>query len=199
MDLVEEKKACRADLLEVRAAVPAPERARQSLLLGQNVAALLDARKLPDRCKVAVFASMPEEVDLAPLCALLYGMGATVAFPCVHSRDRMEFYALTAADLDATPPAFFTDPKRCYPEEDCTAYERIAPEELDLILVPGLGFDRDRRRIGYGWGCYDRYLARVPESCLKVGVCFDDQLVERLPAGDDDLPVDVVVSPTVAY
>lgn len=110
----------------------------------------------------------------------------------------MEFYALSASDLD-TPPVFYTAPASLHAPEDVSTFQHVAPQQLDLIVIPALGYDKERRRIGYGWGCYDRYLARVNEDCLKIGVCFDDQLVEALPVEPQDLPVDVVITPTVAY
>lgn len=199
MGLSEEKKTYREKLIHLRAQMDMAERARQSLLLGQNIAAFLDARGLPDRITVGVFSAMEDEIDLTPACALFYQIGATVAFPCVHNRDLMDFYALSAADLAGTPPAFYTDPRRLIPPEDCVGLRLVAPDRLDLILVPGLGFDRMRNRIGYGWGCYDRYLARTSDKCVKIGVCFDDQLIESLPTDEQDRPVDVVITPTLAF
>ncbi|MBH24419.1 MAG: 5-formyltetrahydrofolate cyclo-ligase [Myxococcales bacterium] len=72
----------------------------------------------------------------------------------------------------------------------------IAPEQLDLIVLPGLGFDRQGRRLGYGGGFYDRFLARVGARVFTVGVGFDSQLLERLPTDPHDQPVHTVVTPS---
>lgn len=66
----------------------------------------------------------------------------------------------------------------------------VKGEEVDLYLVPGLAFDREGGRLGYGGGWYDRMLAEVREDCLCWGVCFEAQITERsLPMGEHDVRV----------
>ena len=72
--------------------------------------------------------------------------------------------------------------------------EEIRIGAVDLIVVPGMGFDAQGNRLGRGKGFYDRLLAS--EGPLKVGVCFDFQLFERIPVEPHDRPVDRVVCPT---
>ncbi len=66
------------------------------------------------------------------------------------------------------------------------------PEKIDLILVPGVAFDRQGRRLGRGKGFYDRLLARTP--ALKVGVCFDFQLLDHIPVEAHDIPMGIMVN-----
>ena len=70
------------------------------------------------------------------------------------------------------------------------------PVELDLILLPGVAFDRFGRRLGRGRGFYDRGLARAQEvpGPRRLGVGFDFQLVERVPVGELDQPVHGVLT-----
>src|SRR5690606_14944908 len=63
----------------------------------------------------------------------------------------------------------------------------------DLIIVPGLAFDKDGNRVGYGAGYYDSFLAEHPEA-LKVAVCFPEQLLEYVPSEPFDVRVDKVVT-----
>lgn len=70
----------------------------------------------------------------------------------------------------------------------------ISPVEIDVILVPGLAFTRAGQRLGRGGGYYDRFLARLPESTTKLGVCFEVQIVETLPAELHDQNVDAVIT-----
>ena len=63
-----------------------------------------------------------------------------------------------------------------------------------MILVPGLGFDRARNRLGRGAGFYDRFLKKIKPPTTKVGIAFDCQIVERLPIHQSlDETVDIVV------
>jgi 5-formyltetrahydrofolate cyclo-ligase len=64
----------------------------------------------------------------------------------------------------------------------------------DVILVPGVAYDEHGRRLGYGGGFYDGLLSEVTRPVLRIGLCFDLQIVDAVPAGEADEPVDVVIS-----
>ena len=64
---------------------------------------------------------------------------------------------------------------------------------FDLIIVPGVAFDTKGNRMGRGKGYYDRFLAKHP-TVKKIGICFDFQLVEHIPAEPHDIRMDEVVS-----
>ncbi|MEW4488691.1 5-formyltetrahydrofolate cyclo-ligase [Thalassoglobus sp. JC818] len=72
----------------------------------------------------------------------------------------------------------------------------VLPEEVDLVLLPGLGFDRRGNRLGYGAGYYDRLVPQLRTDCLKVALAYDCQIVDRIPAMDHDERVDWIVTPT---
>lgn len=194
-----DKAELRQQLLEKRRAIPAAKRARDSLVLGQNVAAFLDACKVPANATIGVYAAMRDEANLAALIALLYADGATIAFPCAHAAENMEFYALAAHDLGEDAPGFIKEPGCFFPEEDCSGFLRITPEDFDVVLVPAVGFDKAKMRLGMGAGCYDRFLPKLKNSCITIGIVFDEQLVEKLPSEPHDRPVDYVISPSVAF
>jgi 5-formyltetrahydrofolate cyclo-ligase len=65
-------------------------------------------------------------------------------------------------------------------------------ENPDLAFVPGIAFDLNCFRIGYGGGYYDRFLGK--RKCFKVGICFDFQIVERIPHEAFDIRMDIVIS-----
>jgi 5-formyltetrahydrofolate cyclo-ligase len=67
-------------------------------------------------------------------------------------------------------------------------------KRLDLVLVPGLAFDRHGRRLGRGRGYYDRLLAEVPGT--SCGVAFDEQLVASDPVGPLDVPLNCILTPS---
>jgi 5-formyltetrahydrofolate cyclo-ligase len=66
-------------------------------------------------------------------------------------------------------------------------------EQFDLIVVPGLAFTAEGNRLGRGAGFYDRFLCTVPENTVKVGVCFEFQLVSEIPQEPHDVKMDAVV------
>lgn len=67
----------------------------------------------------------------------------------------------------------------------------IPPEKIDLIIVPGIGFDESCHRIGYGKGFYDRFLPLL--SCKKIGVAFREQQISLLPKEAHDFPLDEIL------
>lgn len=70
----------------------------------------------------------------------------------------------------------------------------IDPNTLDLVLVPGLAFDLAGRRLGRGGGFYDRFLAELPAATTLVGVCFEAQLVDRVPTDPHDARVRMLIT-----
>lgn len=74
-----------------------------------------------------------------------------------------------------------------------TSGELITPQELDLILVPLLGFDLHGHRLGYGGGFYDRFLAECRPEALKIGLSLEGPI--EFPAEAHDIPLHAVISP----
>jgi 5-formyltetrahydrofolate cyclo-ligase len=77
----------------------------------------------------------------------------------------------------------------------------LALGDLDVVIVPGLAFDSTGARLGRGGGLYDRLLARVAglpagNRPVSVGVCVDEQVVEKVPVEAHDLRVDMILTPT---
>jgi 5-formyltetrahydrofolate cyclo-ligase len=69
----------------------------------------------------------------------------------------------------------------------------IHPKDLDLVIVPGVAFDKQGNRLGRGKGCYDRFLKRLPEDIPCIGIAFDFQILPRIPAKTHDISVDKVI------
>lgn len=76
---------------------------------------------------------------------------------------------------------------------------RVAADAVDLYVVPGVAFDRHGGRLGYGRGYYDRLLARARPDAAIVGLAFEAQMVERVPAGPYDVPMQRVVTEAAVY
>jgi len=66
-------------------------------------------------------------------------------------------------------------------------------KEVDLIVVPGLAFDKSGHRLGQGGGYYDRFLEKAPRAIFTVGLAFDFQVVDELPRHATDIPVNKVL------
>ncbi len=77
------------------------------------------------------------------------------------------------------------------PKEEFIRY--VDPSEVDLIIVPGVAFDMEGYRIGYGGGYYDRFLSKL-DHITKISLALDMQLIDNVPREDFDIPVDYIIT-----
>lgn len=73
---------------------------------------------------------------------------------------------------------------------------KVDPASIDLVIVPGVAFDRQGYRIGYGAGYYDRFFQKLPKPVPSVAIAFDLQIIDKVPADDFDYPVDYIITET---
>lgn len=197
MDKAELRRAviARRDAIEldVRAAKSAAICARLVELLGRSDPAAPHA--------VAVYAAMGSEVDPAAFATAAAERGWQAAYPCMLSASdaaacgqRMCMRVVAAGDVDAAP--FIAHPTRAFTAADIDSnrFPIVSAEVLDMIVVPLVAFDRTGARLGYGGGCYDRYLPTLSASCRIIGIAFDEQCVDRVPTDAHDLPLPNIIS-----
>ena len=80
-----------------------------------------------------------------------------------------------------------------------SADRKVAPEQLELLIVPGLAFDHGCERLGHGFGFYDRLLRNTRPGVLKIGIAFECQIVPQVPTEPHDVPLDAVVTEKATY
>jgi 5-formyltetrahydrofolate cyclo-ligase len=76
--------------------------------------------------------------------------------------------------------------------EPCRGCTKVGPDEVDLVVVPGVAFDRKGRRLGYGGGFYDGFLSTC--GAPRIAIAFGVQVVDSVPCDECDLPVGVVIT-----
>ncbi len=178
----EAKEALRASMRHLRAAIPPEERARLSGVIEE---VLLGLPEVIDAATVLLYSSFGTEVATQGMVARMLASGKRVLVPYLVEDRTME-----AAEVRAGVPLA---PSSYGPGEPGTG-TAVEPQEVDLVVVPGLAFDRRGYRLGYGGGHYDRYLARMGPGALRVGVAFSLQVVDRIPEEPGDERVDVIVT-----
>ena len=150
---------------------------------------------------VAVYAAMGSEVNPAAFAVAAAGRGWQVAYPCMLSAadaaacgQRMCMRAVTSGDASTAP--FIAHPTRTFAaaEIDSTRFPIATADMLAMIIVPLVAFDRTGARLGYGGGCYDRYLPTVSASCQIIGIAFDEQCVDHVPTDAHDLSLPNIIS-----
>lgn len=129
---------------------------------------------------VALFSPLSDEPQLWPLIEWL-AEDVVVVLPRINGDD-MEFYSY---DNCLSIGAFgIMEP---------ISGDILQPCEIDVMIVPGVAFTTDGRRMGRGKGFYDKYMSRCGFRALKIGVCYPVQLVDCLPCEEHDVSVDVVL------
>jgi 5-formyltetrahydrofolate cyclo-ligase len=130
------------------------------------------------------FASFGGELPTDAVMAWVLGSGRRLLLPFV---DGPVLRAASVASIDDLAPGYrgIREPS-----------ERVAvdPSTADVVLVPGVAFDARGVRLGYGGGFYDSFLAELDARVVRVGLCFDVQIVDEVPAGEHDERVQIVVS-----
>lgn len=81
--------------------------------------------------------------------------------------------------------------------EEPTGCDKISPDEIELVIVPGVAYDRKGNRLGRGKGFYDRLLSET--KAAKVGIAYDFQIIDEVPCEAHDVSMDMVISPGACY
>lgn len=161
----------------------AERRDRAGRLWHRLVARLRADGLLEPGAHVLAFHGFGDEPPTDELFPALRRAGATLLLPRVEADAIVPVVHPPEGDLQPSPLGV---PEPTGPP--------VAPTTLDVVVVPGLAFDRRGHRLGYGVGFYDRFLAILPPAAATVGVCLASQLVDRLPVDEHDVPVGLVVT-----
>ena len=154
----------------------------------EKICAVLKVQPLFQAARsILFFASLPEEPDLWPLLNETMAGKKMVALPC-FDHDNQVYHPRRVTDLHLEILSGKFGIRE--PAETCVA---IPPNDLDLVLVPGVAFGLDGHRLGRGKGYYDRLLQNFTGK--KIGVAFDEQIVDAVPSEPNDVRMDLILTP----
>jgi len=176
-----DKKALRREIGAKKRALSAAEIESRSAILADK---LYKTTQYRDCQSLYAYLSFNQEVHTNPIIERAWTDGKRVAVPKVAG-DEMVFIWIDSFEGLAPQGAFHI----MEPIEDGP----VADDERALILMPGLAFDPQGHRVGYGGGYYDRFLENEPDHPL-VALCYDFQLYDRLEVEAHDVPVDLVIT-----
>ena len=190
-----DKAELRRAVIARRNALDLDVRAAKSAAICAQLVELMEPSGAAGQRTVAVYAAMGSEVDPAAK------RGWRVAYPCMFSAtdaaacgQRMCMRAVAAGDASSAP--FIAHPTRTFAAMDIDSdrFPIVPAEALDMAIVPLVAFDRAGARLGYGGGCYDRYLPTLSPACQIIGIAFDEQRVDHVPTDAHDLPLPHIIS-----
>ncbi len=180
----------RSAIIAQRKALSAAEVAAHSQQVWAQVLAhpMLQAPRL-----IASYLSISGEIDTITLNQALQGKHQ-LALPVISPTERgiMDFYRYEKLE-DLIPNRFnILEPKPL-------SHNLIAPQALEVILVPLVGFTGRGARLGMGGGYYDRMLKKISPNCLTLGLAYDFQRNDSIESQEWDVPLDEVITPTQHY
>ena len=179
-----DKAQLRTQFREILLGMSPEERVEKSRKACQN---LMRTEQFADVVTVLAFLSLPHEVDTSEAILCAWQLGKTVAAPKISWQQR-HMIPVEIKTLDtgfSTEIGGLRNPVKGLP---------IPFEEIDMVITPGLGFDRNGNRLGRGGSYYDKFFTNKRLRAIKCGLAFEEQVVDHITVTDQDIPVDMLVT-----
>lgn len=138
---------------------------------------------------VMVYLNFKNEVDSLKMIEESFKAGKKVVIPyCV--KETMEIIPAELNDIEKE----ITKGKNGYLQTKKECVKPIPVEDIDLVIVPGIAFDKRCYRLGFGAGYYDRFLRKLNFEKPTIGVCYDFQIIHSIPTESHDVPLDFIIT-----
>jgi 5-formyltetrahydrofolate cyclo-ligase len=178
--LQEQKAEIRTRLKQVRASMPASLRKAHSKLIHGHLAGL---NEVISAKRVFIYVSFASEVDTHTIIRQFLEEGKSLAVPKIINTDHMVSVCFSSWE-DLSPDVMgIPTPTSSTPDSD----------PFDIVITPGVGFTIAGGRLGFGRGYYDKWLSANTVK-TRIALAFEAQLIDDLPKGADDIPVDIIVT-----
>jgi 5-formyltetrahydrofolate cyclo-ligase len=182
-----DKQDLRIKYIKVRKAIK--NRASLSDIISENV---LKSDIYAGAKNIGIYVSFGDEVSTTKLISQSLLDKKNVFVPAVEKRE-INFYTINNLEDLCSTGAFGI------PEPVISKEKLVNPENIDLLIVPGICFDLAGNRLGYGKGFYDKFMTGL--NAIKIGVCFEEQLLKnkKIPAEATDVSLDFIVTEKGVY
>lgn len=185
-DSIKQQKAELRDALRAQLRAVTPAQRHDASLNACNRLMQLEAFK--HASVVMLYMPLSDEIDLTPAALRCFQRGKSVCVPKAN---------IARGDMKAVEVSSFDDEQMEKDElgvRSPTGGRLIVPQQIDLIIVPGVAFTAGGQRLGRGGGYYDRYLARAGRTATRIGLGFDFQVIDHVPTEPGDASIDLVVT-----
>lgn len=179
------KNAIRKEVLGKRDAIPEEVKKIKDSLIKEK---LFSLPEFGSAGRILCYASFRSEVETAGIIRESLASGKRLILPKVDSRKRrLELYEvkdvseLCRGYMGISEPSF-------------TNERSISLEDIDLVIMPGVGFDLSGNRLGYGGGYYDILLADSRRETPKIAIAYEEQIVHSIPSEEHDVKADIIVT-----
>ena len=185
------KKRLREKLLKRRDSIPPEQKALQETSIEKRLFELDNFKKANS---ILMYVSFRSEVSTRKFLDDIHKMGKKLILPLVDARHKvLKLYEVK--DNSELAPGYMG-----IPEPDVRENRRVTIKDIDLVVIPGTGFDIQGNRLGYGGGYYDRLLGLESKQLAEVehiptvALAFEEQIGEEIPAEPHDIQVDMIIT-----
>lgn len=148
---------------------------------------LIDTDYYKESKKIFIYIGFGSEINTLKLIEIFLQGGKDVYVPKTNiQKKEMKAVKIKSLDKLALCKYGILEPDN----ED----EVIDREDIDLIIVPGVAFDKSGGRVGYGGGFYDKYLSKIIRNTAKVALAYDFQIINEVPTEDHDIKIDCIIT-----
>lgn len=188
MEIFNEKKALRKEILTKRKNIDTAEKEEMDKKILDR---FFESKYYKEAKKIFIYISYDSEIDTIKIIDKAFKDGKKIYVPRTEFESRlMDAVEITSFDNLIKSSYGILEPSINTPY--------INPNELDLIVVPGVAFDKKGGRMGYGAGFYDRYFKKINknniEKITKLALAYDFQVLEEVPMSAQDVPVDYIIT-----
>jgi 5-formyltetrahydrofolate cyclo-ligase len=188
MSIFNEKKALRKEILSKRKNIKEIEKEKMDKRISDK---LYESKFYNEATNIFVYISYDSEIDTKGIINKALKDNKRIYVP----RTEFETRTMDAVEIKSFNKLIKSDYGILEPSKNEAC---IDPNELDLIVVPGVAFDRDGGRMGYGAGFYDRYFKKITEDNIKritkLVLAYDFQVLDKVPMSEQDVPVDYIIT-----
>jgi len=152
---------------------------------------LFALREFNEAERIMFYSSFKSEVRTMEMIEEALCMGKKIVLPITQFKEN----ELKFVEVDSS--AGLVKNEIGIPEPRSDNKKEVDPKDLDLIVAPGVAFTEDGKRLGQGWGFFDRIFAKSPAK--RIGISFEEQMVEDIPMEEHDQLMDVLVTEAGVY
>ena len=180
-------KDLRKKILALRDGLTDSDREEKSALIQEKILAF---KEVETARNIFIYANFRSEVETMALIAELMKKKKIISIPKTYTAEnRMDAIRIEDLTADLTP-GYCDIPE---PKEELLESNVTEPQNIDIVILPGSVFDERGGRMGYGGGYYDRFVEKIPFA-IRIGLAFEEQVVNEVPLQPHDELVDFIVT-----
>ncbi|MBE3093329.1 MAG: 5-formyltetrahydrofolate cyclo-ligase [Actinobacteria bacterium] len=183
------KRDIRKRIQNKRNSLPIRDRKKRSKIIAEK---FFDTAYYNNSNNILIFYPFRSEIDVTIIIRQALENKKNIILPRIHDQELKLFYVDNLKKQLERGAYGIMEPiiGLCRPAKI---------SDIDLVVVPGISFDKNLNRLGYGGGYYDKLLLHIPEGVKKIALCFDIQVVDSIPISEHDIKVDILITDTKIY